>query len=360
MSRQDAQVEVDTALSSAYEAYTSYEGYKSGVVSVIGRPSAGKSTLLNELCGYKVSIVASSPQTTRNTIRAIVQDDRGQMVLLDTPGYHKSEKAFNLRLSELAREALDQADVVLYVIDSSRPVGEEEEAIAALIRPLAHKTLVVLSKMDHPDSQKSAFDAFIASISPAKVLYTSVPMRSKKKKSSQVQTLAAAEARAEARDYAQDSAQEHTRTEADADARIQGVEKLKTALFDLLPEGEPLYPEDVYTDQDPEFRISEIIREQTINRLAQEIPHGIYVGIEDLEVRQGGEQLWIRALIYCEKESQKGIIVGKGGKGIRDIRVGSQKAIKSVFFYPRIHLDVQVRCDKSWRTRSKLLNRMIH
>ncbi len=303
---------------------------RSGIVSVIGRPSAGKSTLLNELCGYKVSIVASSPQTTRNTIRAIVQDERGQIVLLDTPGYHKSQKAFNLRLSELAREALEQADLVLYVIDTSRPSGEEEEAIAELVRPLADKTIIVHTKMDHPSSSKAHVADLVASIGAKQSVYTSIPSKQKT-------------------DAVQHRAQ-----------NVQGVDKVLDTIFELLPEGDPLYPEDMYTDQDPEFRISEIIREQTINRLAQEIPHGVYVGIEDLEVRQNGEQLWIRALIYCEKESQKGIIVGKGGKGIRDIRIGSQKAIKAVFFYPRIHLDVQVRCDKSWRTRSKLLNRIIH
>ncbi len=139
-----------------------------------------------------------------------------------------------------------------------------------------------------------------------------------------------------------------------------GVEELLSCLFEALPKGEILYPDEYYTDQDPDFRVSEIIREQTINRVGQELPHALYVRVDDMEVRHEGTTLWVRASILTDKESHKGMIVGKGGRGIRDIRKGAQKELRKIFHYEKIHLDIQVKRDAKWRSRDRLLDKIIY
>ncbi len=291
---------------------------KCGVIAIIGRPSAGKSTLLNTICGYKVSIVASSPQTTRNSIRGIVTRENKQIIFIDTPGYHLSEKKINHHMTDVALSPLEEADLILYVVDSSRPIGAEEQRLLALLSPLEERVFVAINKTDHPDSSPKKHEkALREAISPRQFFRVSATKR-------------------------------------------EGIDELLSTLLEAIPEGDILYPEEYYTDQEPEFRVAEIIREQTVNRVGQEIPHALYVRVDDMEVRDNEETLWIRASILTEKESHKGIIVGKGGRGIRDIRKGSQKEIGKIFYYKRIHLLIQVKRDHKWRSRDRLLEQIIH
>lgn len=292
---------------------------KTAVVAIIGRPSAGKSTFLNTASGEKVSIVSPVPQTTRNAVRGIVNTSLGQLVFIDTPGYHVSDKKLNIRLKSVAADQLESADAILYIIDATRPAGPEEEATADLIAPYINKTIVAVNKCDHPSAEPERARAFVRLPFP------------------QLQASAIFNI----------SAQEDT-----------NIDEVLRALYELAPEGEPYYPPEYYTDQEVEFRISEIIREQAINRLQDELPHAVYVQISDIERKPNSSKLWVRAFLCVEKESQKGMVIGKGAHLIKEIRVESMKALRKIFPY-RIDLDLQVKVDKNWRQKDSLLNKLI-
>ncbi len=285
----------------------------------MGRPSAGKSTFLNTASGEKVSIVSPIPQTTRNAVRGIVNTSLGQLVFVDTPGYHDSEKKLNLKLKGIAAEQLDSADVILYIIDSTRSPGKEEELTAALVAPYLNKTVIAINKIDSADSKVALIRTFLATTFP-------------KLESSRVVDI---------------SAQQDT-----------NINQVLKALYDLAPEADQLYPEEYYTDQEVDFRIAEIVREQAINRLHDELPHAIYVEIADMEWRKNGKELWVRAFLCVERESQKGMVIGKGASMIKTIRVESIKALRKIFPY-RVDLDLQVKVSKNWRQRDQLLNRLL-
>lgn len=291
---------------------------KVATVTLIGRPSSGKSTLINTICEGKVSITSTTPQTTRNIIRGVYTDQRGQLILLDTPGYHQSERAFNLRLQETTRSSFLDSDIVLYLLDVKRSAGQEEEAIIELLKNSKIPLVVALNKGD---------------------------VASKK----------------EIRE-----AQEYIKTEF-PEAPIllisakedQGVDELLIELFKLAPEGELLYPEETYTDQPLEFRIAEIIREKAILSVTEELPHAIYVEVADLEYDEEGESIWIRAFIYVERESQKGIVVGHKGEGIKKIRQAAFKDIRRLFTNKNLHLDLRVKSNPKWRQNKAILDELL-
>jgi GTP-binding protein Era len=301
---------------------------KSAFVAVVGRPSVGKSTLVNRLCGRKVAIVSPAPQTTRNAIRGIYNDERGQLVFVDTPGRHRSEKKFNKKLSSVSERSMGEADLILYVLDASRPPGQEEEDMAAALGPFAEKTVAAINKTDLEGADPGALQAFLRERFPGGALEG--PPRS----GVEISAL-----------------------------RKKGLDGLLTLLFNLAPLGEPFYPADFYTDQDVSFRIAEIIREKAIAGLREELPHAIYVEMADLEFRPPGPgdeegRLWARAFIVTERESQKGMVVGKGGSGIRRIRLSAQKDLKAIFDW-KIDLDLRVKSAKDWRHDNALLKRLI-
>ncbi|WP_461256719.1 GTPase Era [Treponema sp. R80B11-R83G3] len=290
---------------------------KSAFTAIIGRPSVGKSTLLNKMCGEKVAIVSKVPQTTRNAIKGIVNREEGQLVFVDTPGRHTSEKKMNKKLMEVSTRALTDSDLVLYVLDALRAPGQEEEEIAALLTPLSEKTVIAVNKMDAPGADFTRAKEFLAQRMPSV-----------------------------------------------ADERIfpvsantgSGLDDLLRALFALAPEGQPLYGDEYYTDQETGFRITEIIREQAINRLRQELPHSLYVDVADMEFKD--EKLWVRAFIIVERESQKGMVVGKGGEMIKTIRLASLKELKKIFDW-KIDLDLRVKTGKDWRHNDHTLRKLI-
>ncbi len=290
---------------------------KSAIVSIIGRPSSGKSTLLNALCDAKIAITAPSPQTTRNSIRGILTEEQGQLIFIDTPGYHISEKKLNQRLTLIAESALPESDLILYVIDASKTTGAEEDAILSLLRTIQRPCIAAVNKMDLPGS---SFDRVRDFLSYNPNITTIIPVSALTRK---------------------------------------GLEDLKQSLYTLSPEGEMLYPKEFYTDQPPEFRVAEIIREKVINRVSQELPHSVYVDIVDMELDKKQDKLWIRAFIIVERNSQVGIIVGKKGTGIQAIRKSSQKEIKQLFPYA-VYLDLRVKTQVKWRKNSSILKRLIY
>ncbi len=289
---------------------------KSAFISILGRPSAGKSTLLNKICGKKISIIAPSPQTTRNKIRGILSEERGQLIFIDTPGLHFSDKKLNLHLKDVSISSLDESDLYVYVIDTTRTIGTEEKELLSIFTPLQKKTVVALNKADISGKKINEYSETIKKLLPE----------------SEIVEISALEG--------------------------TGVEQLKDVLFSKAPEGEQMYPDDFYTDQLPEFRISEIIREKAINRVKEEVPHSIYVEVADLEISEDGEKGWIRAFIMVERETQKGIIVGRGGSGIRDIRKAAQKELNRIFPY-KVHLDLRVKVNHKWRKKDHILKKLI-
>lgn len=292
---------------------------KTAVVAIIGRPSAGKSTFLNTACQEPVSIVSPIPQTTRNAIKGIVNTSYGQLIFIDTPGYHDSEKKLNLRLRNVTETQLDDIDCVLYIIDSTREPGEEEVHTAELLKKLQSKTVVAINKTDLPSSKPAPIRTFISEQLPE------IPQERIFEMSAEKDT---------------------------------GINEVLKGIYDISPEGEPMYDEELYTDQDLTFRICEIIRGEAINRLEQEIPHAVYVQVADVEHRNEGKKLWIRAFLCVERESQKGIVIGKGAAKIKEIRMAAIRKLSQIYIQ-KIDLDLQVKVDKNWRQRDVTINRLI-
>jgi GTP-binding protein Era len=298
---------------------------KSAFAAIVGRPSSGKSTLLNALCGHKVSIVSPVPQTTRNQVRGIVnRPERGQVVFLDTPGFHLSEKKFNKSMMDNVTRSLHDADVVVYLLDASRKAGAEEEGLMERLTTLRKPLVVALNKTELKPNYADELETWVKEkLTPKAVVRISALART-------------------------------------------GLEAFFDAIFEQAPEGQAFYPEEFYTDQDPSFRIAEIVREQAINRLSEEIPHALYVEVADREVKaappaEGAkpqETLWLRVFLIVERESQVGIVVGKGGEKIKEIRQAAQKELGKVFSQ-RIHLDLRCKSDPKWRSKDHLIKAIL-
>ena len=312
---------------------------KAAFVALTGRPSAGKSTLVNLLCGAKVAIVSAVPQTTRNAVRGILTKPEGQLVFVDTPGRHLSEKKLNKKLMEVADRALDDSELVLYVLDAARSPGGEEEAVAARLRGFQDRTVAAINKCDAAAANPKKLHEFLDKSLPDLPASRRFEISCLKK---------------------------------------EGTGPLLACLFGMAAEGEPLYPGEYYTDQDMPFRISEIIREKAMVRLREELPHSIYVDVADVELRDAAsaraefpasssiqadgsgaekKRLWVRAFIITERESQKGMIVGKGGEMIKAIGRSARKELNSIFDW-KVDLDLRVKTGKDWRHNDRILKKI--
>lgn len=271
---------------------------------------------MNRMCGRKVSIVSAVPQTTRNRVRGILTTERGQLVFIDTPGYHLSQKKLNLYLTGIVGFAIEEADIVLYVVDGARSIGEEERALIAKLSTAGRPTVVALNKKDCAggdwEEKKKALSGALPGAQCAEI----------------------------------------SALKGDAVPELVGM------LFTLSPEGELWYPDEYYTDQTPDFRISEIVREKAVNLTRMEVPHALYVKLEDLEFRDEGKILWVRGFILVERESQKGILVGRNGGLIKRIVREAEADLGELFPYA-VRLDMRVKVDKNWRKKDVLLRKMI-
>jgi GTP-binding protein Era len=293
---------------------------KAAFITVAGRPSVGKSSLVNLICGQKVSIVSAFPQTTRNAIRGILTRPEGQLVFIDTPGRHTSERKLNKKLIDVLDRALGESDLILYVLDASRPPGLEEEAIVSSLLPFAGNLVVAINKIDLPAADADTAVDFI------KENFTELP---------------------------------ESRCLNISCYNNTGIEELVRVLFEMAEYGDIFYPDDCYTDQEVSFRICEIIREQAMNRLREELPHSIYVEAADIELKDEGKRLWVRAFIVTERESQKGMVVGAGGSKIKAIRQAALKELRQIFDW-KIDLDLRVKTGKDWRHNDRILRRVIN
>ncbi|NIZ46880.1 GTPase Era [Spirochaetales bacterium BR208] len=286
-----------------------------GFVALIGRPSTGKSTFLNTLLQQSVAIVSATPQSTRQRIRGIYNSEHAQIIFTDTPGIHYSDKRFNKHLLNQAKLGIEEADAILYLVDVTRKPGEEETFIISLLQDLSKPVWIALNKID---KRKSSFTAeyilFFNQLFPNAPLYKI-------------------------------SSKENI-----------GLAELTSSIIPSLPIGPRLYPSDMYTDQEPSLRIAEIIRKYAIQSLKEEIPHALYVYAEDLEMK--GSRLWARIAIVVERETQKPIIIGKGGSNLQKIRIQSLKELSTIFPY-KIELNLRVKVDKDWRTNEHRLSQLL-
>ena len=282
--------------------------YKSGFVAVVGRPNVGKSTLLNQTIGQKIAIVSDTPQTTRNRILGILTLPDAQILFLDTPGIHKPQHKLGEYMVNSARSALREVDLILFVSDVTESVGPGERFILDMLKQEQTPVILVLNKVDLVAkdkllpiiSQYSAFRDF-AAIVPVSALAGS------------------------------------------------NVDRLLSVIKDLLPEGPQYYPEDEVTDQPERVVAAEFIREKIFRLTREEIPHSTAVEVEEMKTRPNGD-VFLRATIYVERESQKGIIIGAKGAMLKEIGQQARLDMENIFG-SRFFVDLWVKVKNDWRNK---------
>jgi GTP-binding protein Era len=290
--------------------------HRSGFVALVGRPNAGKTTLTNALVGEKVGIVSNRPQTTRHAIRGVVHKPEGQIVLVDTPGLHKPKSLLGKRLNDVVRDTLSDVDVVVFCVPADQPVGTGDKFIARQLREIRAPIVVVVTKTDAANKQQVAEQLMAASqlVEAAEVVPVSA-------------------------------------------VKGDQVELLENLLIELLPEGPPLYPQAQTTDEDVERQLAELVREAALEKVFQEVPHSLAVTIEEINRRPDRDLVEIHALLHVERNSQKPMLLGRGGSIIKAIgseaRVGMETLLGS-----RVHLDLHVTVLGEWQDDPKKLNRL--
>lgn len=281
-----------------------------GFVALVGRPSTGKSTFINSAVGHNIAISSPLPQSTRKCIRGILTTDTSQIIFTDTPGLYKSSQQLNSYLVQQTRIGIENADIIVYFVDATRDIGNEEFSITQMLSQTEKPIIIVINKIDKKKKFTANYIIFFHKFLTGKPIFKISAINK------------------------------------------TGLEDLLIYISSQLPLGEQLYPSDIYTDQDANLRASEIIRKHTLKCLKEEVPHALYVRVEDLEVR--GNVLWLRITLMIERESQKPILIGKAGENLRKIRNSSIKELSSTFPY-KINLQLYVKVDKNWRSNSQRL-----
>ena len=292
-----------------------FNGYKSGFVTLIGRPNAGKSTLLNAVIGKKIAITSNTAQTTRHRFRAVKTTDDYQLIIVDTPGLHKPHDALGEELNTSALKALEDVDVIAMLIDSSMPVGTGDEWVANQLKSVKTPKVLVLSK------------------------------------SALVDEAAIREQRAAAESLVQwDAIVICSALEG------EGVDDFVQTVTALMPEGPQWFPTDMETDQPIEVVVAEFIREKILRIFRDEIPHAIGVQTEEMHYIRKKDLYNIRAIIYVEHESQKGMIIGKKGTAIKRIGTEARTDLERILGC-RVYLDLSVKVRKNWRRDANQIRR---
>lgn len=288
-------------------------GFKSGFVAIIGRPNVGKSTLLNTLVGQKIASISDKPQTTRNRIQGILTNDDFQIIFLDTPGMHKPKHLLGEYMVNVARRAMEEVDGIIFVVDPVSGIGGGDQYIADYIRNIETPKILVLNKIDVISSQK-------------------------------------------AKEYedALDSLGEFHKVIKISALRNINTGKLIDELIGILPEGPMYYPADMVTDHPERFIIAELIREKVLELTRDEVPHSVAVDVQEMKSRHDKDLVSINALIYVERDSQKGIIVGKGGQMLKEIGMLARLDIEALLG-SRVYLDLWVKVKRNWREDEKSL-----
>lgn len=285
--------------------------FKSGFATLIGRPNVGKSTLMNTLIGQKIAITSNKPQTTRNRIQTVYTSAEGQIVFLDTPGIHKAKNKLGDYMVNVAQRTLSEVDVILWLVEPSDYIGAGERHIIEQLKKTNTPVILVINKIDTVKKELilTYIDAYRKELDFAEI----VPVSALKK---------------------------------------DGMEVLIECIMKYLPYGEPFYDEDTVTDQPMRQIVAELIREKALKCLEEEIPHGIAVTIEQMKYRK--RIVDIEATIICERDSHKGIIIGKGGSMLKKIGTNARYEIERLLDC-KVNLKLWVKVKKDWRDSDILL-----
>lgn len=287
--------------------------YKSGFAALIGRPNVGKSTLLNQLLGQKVAIMSDKPQTTRNRIQGVYTEERGQIVFIDTPGIHKPKHRLGDFMSKTAVTTLREVDIILFLVDAEAGMGKGDEFIMDRLSGVETPVYLIINKIDlvHPDKLLPLIDSYMKKHAFTEVIPVS----------------------------AKDG---------------NNVEALVTQVFERLEAGPQFYPEDQVTDHPERFLMSEMIREKVLHLTHEEIPHSVAVEIEQIKKRETSETIYVGAVVVVERSSQKGIIIGKQGKMLKEIGKLARQDIETMLG-SKIFLEIWVKVEEDWRNKPKQL-----
>ncbi|NLL00556.1 MAG: GTPase Era [Clostridiales bacterium] len=296
---------------------------KSGFVTLIGRPNVGKSTLMNHLIGQKIAITSNKPQTTRNRIQTVLTDERGQIIFLDTPGIHKAKNKLGQYMVSVAERTLKEVDLVLWLVEPSTFIGAGERHIAEQLMQIKTPVILVINKIDMVN--KGEILSFISAYKDILNFAEIIPVSALKG---------------------------------------ENTEELTKLIFNYLPYGPQYYDEDTITDQPERQIVAELIREKALRYLEEEIPHGIAVSIEQMRERNNrafdtnssdaSGIMDIHATIICERDSHKGIIIGKGGSMLKKIGTQARREIENLLDC-QVNLQLWVKVKKDWRDSDSLL-----
>lgn len=289
------------------------EDFKSGFAAIIGRPNVGKSTLMNHLIGQKIAITSRKPQTTRNRIQTVYTDEQGQIVFLDTPGIHKAKNKLGEYMVNVAQRTFKDADVILWLVEASTYVGAGERHIAEQLKTCKLPVILVINKVD--TVKKEEVPSFIQAYRNLYDFSEIVPVSA---------------------------------------LRSQNLDTLLECIFKYLPYGPQFYDEDTVTDQPQRQIVAEMIREKALRTLDEEIPHGIAVTIDRMKERPDGKIVDIDATIICERDSHKGIIIGKQGAMLKKIGSAARYEIENML-EQKVNLKVWVKVKKDWRDSDYLI-----
>ena len=288
-------------------ANTDTKEFKSGFVTLIGRPNVGKSTLMNHLIGQKIAITSEKPQTTRNRIQTVYTDERGQIVFLDTPGIHKAKNKLGEYMVNVAENTLKEVDVILWLVEPTTFIGAGERHIAEQLSKIKTPVILVINKIDTVKSKEEIL-TFIAAYKDILNFAEIIPVSA---------------------------------------LREMNIEDVKSSIFKYLPAGPQFYDEDTVTDQPMRQIAAELIREKALRMLDDEIPHGIAVVIDQMKERPNGI-IDVDATIVCERDSHKGIIIGKGGSMLKRIGTAARMEIENLMD-TKVNLKLWVKVRREWR-----------
>ena len=281
--------------------------YKSGFVTLIGRPNVGKSTLMNHLIGQKIAITSNKPQTTRNRIQTVYTSETGQIVFVDTPGIHKAKNKLGEYMINVAERTLQEVDVVLWLVEPTTFIGAGERHIAEQLQKVKTPVILIINKVDTVKKEEilTAIDTYRKIYDFAEIIPVSA-------------------------------------------LKGDNTQTILDMIFKYLPYGPQFYDEDTVTDQPQRQIVAELIREKALRSLDEEIPHGIAVSIEKMRERKGQKIIDIEATIICERDSHKGIIIGKQGAMLRKIGSAARREIENMK-EEKVNLQLWVKVKKDWR-----------
>lgn len=289
--------------------------FKSGFVSIVGRPNVGKSTLMNSIVREKIAIMSDKPQTTRNTIQAVFTDEDCQIVFLDTPGIHKPKNKLGEMMVKSAEDAFKNVDCIIFVVDDSKKIGKGDSMIIENLRKTKTPVFLVINKVDKFADKEELFD-LIKMYDDLEVFEQIVPTSALKG---------------------------------------SNVSRLVDVIKSNLKEGPKYFPDYMVTDQPERVLVSELIREKVLMYLNDEVPHGVAVEIEKMKTRKSNDIIDISAVIYCERDTHKGIIIGKNGRKLKGIGKSAREEIELLLGI-KVNLQLWVKVKENWRNSHNYIN----